>query len=86
MNLNDKVSVTLNDRGAEIYNAYMTQFPEKIRRPAVESGHLLKTPLWDLFHIFGQHIHLGAIVPFEGCEIEIGKDCAVQQPATVETL
>ncbi len=67
-NMNHYVSVTLTERGAEIYNARWEGIPVDIfTLDKVEAGYVLRAQMWSLFQDFGEHIHLGCKMPFEGC-------------------
>lgn len=75
LNLNQTCKVVLTRSGAEQYNNYINSFnyPAEYARPKKRPGEELKTQLWDLFHIFGNHIGLGLSVPFEDNVIELGE-------------
>lgn len=70
-NINDYVSVKLNDAGREI----LRQDHEAFRRmvpntrafvpPEEDEDGFSRFQLWDLMHKFGPHISLGRIPPFE---------------------
>lgn len=71
MNINNSVSVVLTAYGADIYNAYYSQF--KRFKPAVKSeGDTLKESMWSIMRIFGgSNIGLGMQSPFLDCQLEI---------------
>ena len=72
INMNDSVRVTLTATGAQVYNKYLSQFTFSGRRePNTTEGYVLKTPLWDLMHIFGNSIYMGCNVPFEFNVLEL---------------
>ena len=65
-NMNDTVEVVLTTKGAEMYNERWKFFG----RPVKYEGDVIRTQLWTLFQIFGEHIHLGmGEVPFKDCKI-----------------
>jgi hypothetical protein len=72
INLNDHVEVVLNARGVEIYNAYERRFEGlyegQVMRYKAE-GDVLRDSLWHIMQIFGEHIYMGCVVPFEGCKV-----------------
>lgn len=76
LNLNERVSATLTQRGAEVWNAWESQFIGcSFTTPKYkQAGDVLKEPLWHLFQVFGSSIHMGCQVPFEKCEIIIGEN------------
>ena len=67
INMNQMATVTLTRKGAELYNY--------IKKPAkkVYGGFVLKTELWCLFEIFGQHMYNGCIIPFKDNKITLEK-------------
>lgn len=62
ISLNETVSVTLTEVGANVYNRVWENYsvPEK------KAGDVHTTQLWGLFRDFGDCIHLGGVLPFEG--------------------
>lgn len=71
-NINNYVTVTLTQIGADIYNSRWDglKIPPNHIPPKVEAGHILKAQLWTIFEDFGPHIHMGFEMPFEGCILE----------------
>jgi hypothetical protein len=70
LNLNDYVEVALTDAGASIYNQYYAEM--KAYKPEnVVEGHVLKEPLWELFHVFGPFVGIGMDSPFKNCAITL---------------
>ncbi len=71
INMNDTVRVRLNEAGLAILrNAHDELYtrigtPRPFVPPKVDAEGYSKTQLWSLMQDFGQHIHLGCIVPFE---------------------
>lgn len=85
INLNDSVKVTLTVFGAEIYNKYMSAFDHpnsKYNFDPVNEGYVLRTQLWCLMQIFGEHLRIGfGLVPFEGLNMQLLDDnLSVSQP------
>lgn len=72
ININQHAQVILTERGAEIYNSYLNQFTFRgARKGDYVEGDVLKTQLWELFYVFGEHISLGRIGPFKDCELDV---------------
>lgn len=65
INLNDYVSVTLSEEGADVFNRYFEEVPAKRRPAKVEEGCEMEGPLWEMFQIFGEHVGLGKHLPFK---------------------
>lgn len=61
LNLNDRVSVTLTKKGADIYNQAWKDYST----PQMKEGDVITTQLWALFRDFGDYINLGYGMPFE---------------------
>ncbi len=64
-NINNIVKVKITDRGVELLAFYylgrqIDAVPLKID----ENGYS-EFQLWELFKIFGEHIHAGCVLPFE---------------------
>lgn len=65
MNLNDTVKVKLTTKGLDLIKKFYKDLalPVCYREPD-ENGYTT-WQLWELFEMFGSHIHLGTDVPFE---------------------
>ncbi len=73
MNMNDIVVVTLTELGAEVYNNRIVELDLGKYCKEVEIGYVLRTELWSLFSMFGEHIGLGREMPFLCGEIKLAK-------------
>lgn len=69
INVNTEVEVTLTSQGREVYANYAEKFN---RYPDVKLEMLLKLetnklkmPLWEVMHIFGQHLYMGGLICFQ---------------------
>lgn len=68
MNLNDSVMVVLTETGAEIMNTREKHYENVIsnyKARTYKEGQELKTQLWCLFEIFGEHIYITCNPPFK---------------------
>lgn len=79
-NINNYVSVTLTEFGAEIYNARYDDIkpfvPTKhlFQNTDVKAGYVLRAQMWTLFQDFGPYIMLGGNNPFEGCIMQFDEN------------
>lgn len=71
MNLNDIVRVKLTAKGLDIIKKYYYDLALPVRSREPDEDGYTTWQLWELFEMFGSHIHLGMDVPFE-TEILIG--------------
>ena len=71
INLNDTVTVYLNEKGAEILNRHFAQF---YMAENYKKGDVFKTQLWDLMNIFGESMIMGFDIPFESCWLKIERN------------
>lgn len=76
LNLNEHVRATLTQRGADIWNTNEGRYEGvSYTTPKYKQvGDVVKESLWHLFEVFGEYIHLGCDMPFEGCVITIGEN------------
>ena len=61
LNLNDIVKVRLTEHGIKVYDKFYSDFG--MTTPEIENN-LLKTELWCLFSIFGNHLTSSCELPF----------------------
>jgi hypothetical protein len=73
INLNSYATVTLTQAGADIYNLWDRQWEGYVwwKPKNFVEGSEVKMPLWELFQIFGKHIHMGCVVPFQDNMVEV---------------
>jgi hypothetical protein len=70
-NINDSVKVKLNAQGVAIIEALhneiykMVKSPRPFHLPMVDEEGYTRFQLWDLMEIFGPHVGLGRICPFD---------------------
>lgn len=72
INLNTETTVKLNDIGLNIYNSHVNRLinmtPENMRNKfnfnSLQEGNILTSELWDIIHIFGNHLSIGKDTPF----------------------
>lgn len=74
-NINDNVRVKLNERGLEIHknwhDGFLELLPEHVRdkhpyrMPEVDILGYYECQLWSLMEMFGPHIRLGELPPFD---------------------
>jgi len=71
INLNEDVSVQLNERGREIYVKYFRA--RRLKPPPLkkEAGGWCAFHIWELMRIFGPELHMGLPIPFVGNIIRI---------------
>ena len=72
LNINDQVEVTLTSHGAKLYNTHLGfvayDYPEQKKT----CGDVLKTELWNLMSIFGDHLYNGMPQgPFASNEVRL---------------
>lgn len=73
MNLNEVVEVVLSQAGVDIYNNRIVDLGIGNYCENVEEGHVLRTQLWSLFSMYGDHVGLGREFPFVCGEITLAK-------------
>lgn len=61
ININNLVEVTLTDYGKEVYKRYLhARYTDvDIEHKIKAADPVLRTALWDIMHIFGQHLWMG---------------------------
>jgi hypothetical protein len=64
-NINNYVSVKLNERGEKIYKEHWAQYDFAAPVLIKDADGLVRFQMWDLMRIFGSHISMGRGVPFE---------------------
>ncbi len=74
MNMNNIVVVTLTELGVGVYNNRIVELDLGKYCKEVEVGHTLRTELWSLFSIFGEHVGLGKDMPFLCGEITLAEE------------
>ena len=90
-NVNDSVRVKLNDRGVKILRERHDELRKRLPSvgnftlPAVDENGWSKFQLWDLMRIFGPHISLGMVTPFD-TTIEIPEPAPKPQPIDTSDL
>jgi hypothetical protein len=57
INLNDRVTVTLKEKGVDLYARYCGK--------KLVAGEKVELQLWCAFEVFGPHIHIGFDQPIE---------------------
>lgn len=75
ININDKVKVKLTELGKHIYLHQFDGLNEQITRnggkpivpnlPKTDADGYTTFQLWNLMEIYGPHMHLGCLIPFE---------------------
>lgn len=70
VNLNEEVTVTLTEYGAEVYRRYLKDIALELRPEEVKAGNKLKLQLWEVISIFEVGIGIGNAVVFEENVIE----------------
>jgi hypothetical protein len=74
ININERVTFTLTETGANIINKYYAQFAHPMFKDKLNHkiGDKILMSLWETMSIFGQHIHMGmAEVPFQSNSFDI---------------
>ena len=68
-NINEKIRLKLNDKGREIhrqhYEAISKRLSIEYTGPEVDADGWSEMQLWEVMELFGPHIHMGCVVPFE---------------------
>ncbi len=74
INLNDNISVKLNELGLKIYQDHLNEFTNiKVPEPDIYGRHEFQ--LWDFMYIFGKHTYIGKKPVVEKCEITLVNRC-----------
>ncbi len=79
INMNARVRVTLTEQGKAIFIAYYQATDKVFGRKTIAPDDTKTWMLWELFEVFGAHIHMGmgsVPVPFERNCLEIIKEGA----------
>lgn len=63
INLNQKCTVTLNERGVEALRVFYQNL--SLPPPDYKAGDEYTAELWDVMHIFGPYTFMGAPTPFD---------------------
>lgn len=80
-NMNDRAAVRLTEAGCAQYRKYCRRL--KVIPPRMRPGFVLDEPLWSLFALFGEALHMGGEIMFVGNQIAIQED---KLPALVANL
>jgi len=74
-NINDKATVRLTEAGKRILRDHHAGLPADLReyfRPRWETDEPVEFPIWDLMHVFGPALYMGAPeMPFVRNEVEM---------------
>lgn len=86
INLNNRARVVLTDKGAQVWNDYMSALGIAKYFNVREEGDTLTETLWELMSIFGDKLFNGGPVLFENNELYLlsSSDFPLQQPQPKE--
>jgi hypothetical protein len=63
-NLNDYMTIVLNQEGVDIYNAFYAEMGIKPSKE-MKAGDSFKSAAWDVMRIWGKHMRMGHTTPMD---------------------